>query len=72
MRIDPPQCVPLLCRGKNPTDVSVLSTLTFYLRVAFHHKSLEALVLLLTIACPSPTEKTFTSLITAKKLKQII
>ena len=55
MRIDPPQWVPLLYPGNDPTNASALSTLAFHLSVAFHHQSLQALIVSLAKACPLPS-----------------
>ena len=44
MCLDPPHWVPLLCSRENPTDISVLFTLAFYLGVAFHHQTLQVLI----------------------------
>ena len=52
--LDPPWWVSLLCSGNNPTDVSAVSTLAFYLGVAFHHQSIQAPILSLAKACRSP------------------
>ena len=53
MRIDLPHWVPLLCSGKNLTVVSVLSTLAFYLGVAFYHQGLQTLIVSLANAFSS-------------------
>ena len=50
-----PLLVPLLCSGKNLNAVSTLSTLALYLSVAFHHQNLQALIVSLAKACPSPS-----------------